>query len=135
MGRLLNPGVGELVDRLTILRLKILHGAPQPAGASGAFDHFRAEEAQINMLLDRMGHPASNDVLVAQMKLQQTNAELWQLEDQMAAYARARDVLEGDTPYACTRVATEIWRLNRHRNTLINEINQLANTDRGPEKL
>ena len=132
MGRLLNPGVGDLVDRLTILRLKILQGIRR--GDNHA--HFLDEETQINMLLDRMGYPADNDVMLLGVKLQQCNAKLWELEDRMATYAQRENlthVLTADALIA--DLAINIWRMNRERNTLIHEINKLAGTPYGPEKL
>lgn len=126
MGRLIDPGIGELVDRLTILRLKLLH-APQDVATS----HFQSEEAQIQMRLDALGHPASDDVLVAQVQLLQQNAQLWRLEDRMAEYVAHPD--NDDRAVAMTAIA--IWRANRRRNALIQQINTLAGTVRGPEKL
>lgn len=123
MGRLLNPGVGELVDRLTILQLKIRHGAPQPG--SGALDHFRDEEAQINMLLNRMRWPSSDHAMVLSMKLQQCNAQLWELEDQLAQYAQQGSGTPDDCG-RCANIAVNIWRANRARNTLIHRLNVLA---------
>lgn len=136
MGRLLNPRLGELLDRLTILRLKILHGAPQPG--SGALDHFRMEEAQINMLLDRMGYPNDNDVLLCAVKLQQCNAKLWELEDEMAEFSKVDgwgDKYTDNVAFAIANTAVEIWRMNQERNRLIYEINQLTGDKSGPEKL
>lgn len=135
MGRLLSPGLGELLDRLTILRLKIIHGQ-QKQGGTGAYKHFEAEEAQINMLLDRMGHPDDNDVLLLQVKLQQVNAKLWELEDEMAVFAVADTaVIDLVDSIRCSTVAVQIWRMNRERNALIHEINTLAGCATGPEKL
>lgn len=135
MGRLLSPGLGELLDRLTILRLKIIHGQ-QKQGGTGAYKHFEAEEAQINMLLDRMGHPDDNDVLLLQVKLQQVNAKLWELEDEMARYANLGNLAEFPASQQdCATTAINIWRFNRERNALVYEINTLAGCNPGAEKL
>lgn len=128
MGRLIDPGVGELVDRLTILRLKILHGAATP----GLCDRFLPEESQVQMRLDRMGHPTSEDTRLLALKLQQVNAKLWHLEDLMAAFAKEDAWLQNKA--GCAATAVDIWRMNRERNALIHEINLAAGTPRSAEK-
>lgn len=135
MGRLLNPGLGELVDRLTILRLKILH-APDPRDTM----HFHTEQAQVQMLIDRV-HQGLHVPLETHTKLgtytadlHMVNRKLWALEDRMAQYAQSRLYYE-DHLADVGDLGISIWHANRDRNTLIREINALAGTDVGPEKL
>lgn len=131
MGRLLNPGLGELVDRLTILQLKVLHA---PAGA--ATSHLSAERAQIQMRLDAAGWPRNDKAVVLGAELLQCNAQLWELEDCMERYAGYANL--ADHPVSqddCATVGVTIWRQNRRRNGLIQRLNELAGTYAGPEKL
>ena len=130
MGRLLNPGLGELLDRSTILFLKIRHApAHQPT------DHFDREAREVHTLAERylQGVPDTVAATIEQARehLFDANHHLWHLEDLMASFAAVA------TPnvHDCARTAVEIWRTNRRRNALIAEINTLAGTDRGPEKL
>lgn len=131
MGRLLNPGLGELADRYTILQLKIEH-APDRRNTA----HFHTEQAQVLMHMERHGADVLNTpkVRTALGRLSGVNGQLWDYEDRMARYATV-DHLRHDDPHQVANVAVEIWRLNRQRNELIAEINTLAGTDRGPEKL
>lgn len=128
MGRLLNPGVGELIDRLSILRLKILHSTEHQT-------HFETEKAQISMLLDRMGLPTDEHLLQVCERLHLSNARLWQFEDQMAKYVRTQRQWDGTDPYVVAELGVEIWKMNRTRNAFIREINERAGTYTGPEKL
>jgi hypothetical protein len=69
-------------------------------------------------------------------ELRQINDQLWQLEDKMAEYARPTYVIV-DVRKAQTiaEIGMTIWRANQLRNVTIGEINELAGTVRGPEKL
>lgn len=135
MGRLLNPGVGELVDRLTILHLKC-DRAPLNADPS----HFHAERADIQMRLDKhvAAHPEIPDGRLAEKvkELQEINARIWDMEDQMAVHARRPFiVLDARKALIVGELGIKIWQANQLRNVTIQEINELAGTVRGPEKL
>jgi hypothetical protein len=135
MGRLLNPGLGEMADRLTILELKCVR-APLNSDPS----HFHQELAQVQMRVDTFlrEHPEVPEARTrAKMaELRQINDQLWQLEDKMAEYARPTYVIV-DVRKAQTiaEIGMTIWRANQLRNVTIGEINELAGTVRGPEKL
>lgn len=125
MGRLLNPGLGELADRFTILQLKILHALPDRTA------HFRQEQAQIQMTLERKfaGVPYANllDALLS------TNRRLWQYEDRMATFAAS-----AIDEFQCRDIAllaVNIYITNQERNRVIGELNHLGGTFHGPEKL
>lgn len=128
MGRLLNPGLGELADRLTILELKLGHA---PAGMD--VEHFRAEHAQVQMRIDNLlKHVQQRLLIVAHVRqLKAQNAVLWELEDRMAT--AAKDVHAQDYREVAV-LGTDIWRANQIRNQVIAEINALAGTPRGAEK-
>lgn len=138
MGRLLNPGLGELADRFTILLLKILHAGRRPVA------HFHAEMAQVQMQMERVAaqHTDSNGpglsmqaIETAIQELRAKNTELWNLEDTMAGYVRAKPWWDGTVPYQVAETGVAIWKANQERNQIIQEINRLAGTDYGPEKL
>jgi hypothetical protein len=124
VGRLLNPGLGELADRYTILQLKILHGDPTNV------QHFHAEQAQVLMTMERHASLNSDQVRSLIVYLRTVNGELWTLEDQMAVYAKALLV----DPPVVAALGMTIWKLNQERNQLIQRINVAAGTDAGPEK-
>ena len=75
--------------------------------------------------------------IVAKMQeLRDVNARLWELEDRMAQYARPTVVvLDQRKAQAIAELGMTIWRANQLRNVTIGEINELARTVRGPEKL
>jgi len=126
VGRLINPGLGELADRYTILRLKIAH-APRLENM-----HFHTEQANVLTRMER--HPVYRAVPLRELltALQGTNNKLWELEDEMARYAQTE--VHPDNLTAVAHLGIKIWHANRDRNTLIREINALAGTDVGPEK-
>lgn len=122
--RLINPGVGELVDRLTIIQLKLLQHGPQ----------FRQElEALVNQLSlgseDRHGWAAIP--LRAITRLAAVNAVLWQLEDDLRSVRNAAEVLrslpadpsrQDTTTYKAGLIGIRIQELNDERARLIAEI-------------
>lgn len=130
MGRLLNPGLGELMDRFTILQLKIMHA---PIGTT---THFHTEQAQIQMLMERVWSPIDKETDGLFDRLLETNKHLWGLEDEMAKYAKRENFTYGDRSNAViAQVAIEIWRFNRERNLVIDEINKRVGHFQGAEKL
>lgn len=135
MGRLLNPGLGELADRFTILQLKVFHGDPRKTS------HFHTEQAQILMTMERQyAGILDGSAVQAQINtLREANKLIWRLEDRMAEYAKkyttgAEPVTEADVR-ACAAVAVDIWGANQDRNLRIDELNRLAGAFQGPEKL
>ena len=131
MGRLLNPGLGELADRLTILELKLGHAPP-----GVAVEHFREEHAQVQMRIDNLLKYVRERlrIVAAIRNLKAQNAVLWELEDEMAIYARPEDGYTDNIAFAVAAVGVRIWKANQARNRIIAEINALAGTPRGAEK-
>lgn len=128
MGRLLRPGVGEIADRCTILTLKCTR-APEGTDVT----HFREELVQLRMRLDQV---AITEELRQQIaRLTQVNTALWEAEDRMAEHAADFDQTDIRAVVTCAAIGVYIWQTNRERNQIIAEINRLAGTDRGPEKL
>jgi len=127
MPRLINYGIGEIVDRLSILALKILHAGSRPT------DHFvRERNALLAQLRGRTLNAAWFEHAVA---LGAVNAAIWSTEDELRGYR------EGDLSDSLTdlvpirRIAFRLQALNDERSRLIEAINRLTGDHVGSEKL
>lgn len=121
MSRLINPGLGDLLDRLTILALKILH--------KGAQDHWvRERNALLAKVNGRGGHAGVTEAL---LELAAINAALWQATDDLRPYVGTQI----DVHRAVAGVlGLQILTLNDRRAALVDQINALVGEDRGGEK-
>lgn len=107
---LLHPTLGELLDRLTILDLKVEH-APER-------QHFHQErEAIRDAILRRF---LNEDLLSA---LVVVNRRLWNCNEIIAVGEPTLDL------------GRKMWELNLERNRLIEAINMAAGEYVGPEKV
>lgn len=120
--KLVNPGPGELVDRLTILALKILVGTEK----GRPVDHFKTEQAT---LLTQIRSRTLNGIWFEQtLELAAVNGQLWQTEDALRA-ARQRHVELVANPaelqelVAVVGIAFKIQKLNDRRAELVTLIN------------
>lgn len=142
MGRLLNPGPGELADRLVILQLKLAF-APRDA----VVDHFLNERRELQLWLsssiviaETRDPPIANFVSVwleLLTRLAAVNAVLWQLEDQTRGW-RAASVTRGAVEpgqAAVWAALSTVQALNDERNGVVNEINRLFGLPSAPEKV
>lgn len=122
MARLTNLGPGDLLDRLTILALKILH--------KGERDHWGAERAAL--LAKLASREVGGKALEGLLALAAVNAALWAREDELRTYRDAG----GDVGRlaAAGEVGLEIQRLNDQRAQLIDQINQATGDFLGAEK-
>lgn len=120
MSRLINPGLGDQLDRLTILALKILH--------KGAQEHWVRERNAILAQVRSRNH--SGMWLEPALELGAVNATLWQAEDRLRFCRQAKS---GPWDEAAA-VAFEIQDLNDRRAALVDQINALVGEDRGGEK-
>jgi hypothetical protein len=129
--RLLDPGAGEITDRLTILSLKILFG--DQAGKDTT--HFKAERTT---LLSKIRSKTLNGVWFDKaLELAAVNAALWHCEDAMRGF-RIEAGESPLTPTGCAsvvEVAFRIQSLNDQRAKLVAEINKDAGDSVGQEKL
>ncbi len=101
--------VGELVDKITILALKLQHMQGE------AFQHVSREHA----LLQAVFAPLAHQVPAAlQQQLQQVNALLWQVEDAIRACDQRADF--GPT---FVELAQRVYRLNDRRAAIKSAIN------------
>jgi len=124
--KLVNPGAGELTDRLTILALKILH-----RGAEGQpTKHFEDER---NALLVQIRARTLNGAWFEQvLQLGAVNAAIWYAEDALRTLRE-----EGPTDALLQKaglVAFRIQGLNDERSQLVEAINKLTGEHTGEEK-
>ncbi len=132
MARLINPGTGDLLDRLSILSLKILH-AGLLAGKN--VDHFRNERNALLTMVRAGG--GSDKVIEEYQQLGAVNAALWYAEDELrhCRFAHQQEPLGTPGLIIAVQCAFKIQSLNDERARLIGEINKKSGTDLGAEKL
>ena len=125
--RLINPGPGEISDRLTILSLKILFGE----AAAKDIKHFRNERT---MLLTQMRAKTLNGAWFdAVLELAAVNAALWHAEDLLKIH-REMGQTQGNTD-DIVELAFRLQELNEKRAELVQRINSQAGEPSGAEKL
>jgi len=132
--RLINTGLGEFSDRLSILALKILHGDER--GSETA--HWKTER---NALIAKLGARALNANWVeAYIELAAVNAAIWRGEDELRAY-RAQHVEVVADPRelraltTAVQIAFNLQMWNDRRHELIEAINKDGGDFLGQEKL
>lgn len=131
MSVLHNPGPGEILDRITILSLKLTYGAL----ARHDLTQWQ-EELRALWLLLAVPHAWAVSAGLNYADLAAVNAALWQAEDHLRAL-RAEDPsirLEEWTQDA-QRTGFHIQSLNDRRADLVALINREAGLDRPQEKL
>ena len=126
--RLINFGVGEISDRLSILALKLLHGTE----AEKDVKHWRDEQ---NVLLPKITTRALGwSWFVNYTELAAVNATIWQGEDQLRGYRKlSPSLIEVNCPDILS-VAFRLQELNDRRAELIEAINKETGDHIGPEK-
>lgn len=125
--RLIDPGVGEVTDRLTILALKVLYGTE--AGKDVA--HFQKEQSALLAKI-RTKDP-TGPWLQHTLELAAVNAALWRAEDELRVF---RTTANPDLCLsAAGRVAFSIQELNDRRAELVALINKEAGDGAAPEKV
>lgn len=128
MSRLINPGLGDLCDRLTVLSLKILHGAEQGRETK----HWETEHA--SLLAQLRGRELTGPWFADLLGLGATNAALWHAEDDLRTLRQQGTFGSVESYGPAGMVAFRIQALNDQRAALIHSINKLAGDDRGQEK-
>lgn len=134
--RLINFGLGEVSDRLSILALKILHG--EAAGKDA--EHWKNER---NALIAKLGARTVNgNWIEAYTELAAVNATLWQGEDTLRGLRNLREAARAQWTGAgktyqesVAEVAIRLQELNDRRAQLIESINKDAGEHLGSEKL
>ena len=123
MSRLLHPGLGDYLDRLTILQLKIADGRERGRDIS----HFETERAAI---WAAVGTTPSHAVGVGE-RLAAINRAIWEATDfLLAARVAWPHVAEPDV-YLIADHAMRVLQLNEDRAELV----RILNGTRAPEKL
>lgn len=128
MSKLVNYGLGEVCDRLSILSLKIAHGSEQQKEVS----HFEAEQSVLRKEL-HVRNGAGGGWMGLLIDLSVVNARLWQQEDQLREYRKfvARSEQQLIDTVVC---AFLIQALNDQRASLVKQINETVG-DSAQEKL
>ena len=130
MPRLVNIGVGEICDRLTILALKVLYAEQQNKNA----DHFVQERNALLVML--RGRELNAGWFEHALGLSAVNAALWQEEDALRDLRPKKEPLPPWDPVAAARdVAFHIQELNDERARLVETINKATGDHLGAEKL
>jgi hypothetical protein len=114
---------GELMDRITILRLKVTHVQDE------------AKRARLRVELDGLtsaweGLPAVAELAAIVEELAGVNARLWEVEDELRSCERRRDFGE-----SFIEQARSVYRLNDRRSALKQKINQVLGSEAGEEKV
>lgn len=124
--RLVDPGIGEISDRLSILSLKILFGKQD----GRPVEHFQKEQAS---LFAKVGARTLNGAWFrSYTDLAAVNAALWHAEDDLRAFRVAGQTTANTD--AIVELAFRIQELNDHRAELIAAINKEAGDLVGQEK-
>ncbi|WP_222934199.1 DUF6165 family protein [Cyanobium sp. NS01] len=113
--------VGELIDKLSILELKLNH----LEGA--AFEHVRQEHQLLEAVLADAPLVVPTDL---QQQLQAVNTQLWEAEDGIRAKERSQDF-----GASFVELARSIYRLNDRRSAIKRAINLACGSPLIEEKL
>lgn len=133
MSRLINFGLGEICDRISILALKILHGE----GKSVDVQHFRQERAA---LMVKVVTRENGRWIEYFTDLAAVNAAIWYAEDMIRgrreAITRCEDEGElAEHHYQAGALGLQIATLNDKRAQLIQQINAFVGDDKAVEKV
>lgn len=128
MARLVNPGAGDLSDRLTILALKI-HFAEEAGRETTAY------KTERTALLSQIRSRTLNGVwFETVLELAAVNAALWHAEDDLRMFRGLPRGLSEPDKEMVINLAFQIQATNDRRAALIDKINKDAG-DQGGEKL
>jgi hypothetical protein len=129
---LLTPLPGEVVDRQTILELKMDAAGKKEISANA----FRDEYDQLQAYLEKNSFaraPERQDQEALYKKMKDVNTQLWNIEDEIRLIiknAGDSSKLSADQKVQVCKISFEIPRLNDRRAELVREINKLFNIDR-----
>lgn len=119
---LMNPSPGELVDRKTILRLKIAAGERKKVSVA----HFQKEleliEAALADWFRRSSGADRSAYDAATRGLAEVNQKLWHAEDEVRG-------LDGNQRDRLAELAKLIPALNDHRAELVRQVNRVFGVD------
>jgi hypothetical protein len=115
--------VGELIDKLTILEIKLAE-----IGDREKLGNVKREYETLLAVAPK-GLLASAELVALREKLKAVNAELWLIEDEIRLKERARDFGE-----AFIALARAVYVTNDRRAALKREINRLSQSELIEEK-
>lgn len=134
MTRLLNPSPGEVVDRLTILELKVQAAEKRGSDASS----FLAEKTSLEEHLEKWNQMLREDeappaerwdkIKEKTLGLTAVNSLLWDAEDQVRATSEMESI---KLAQLCKRIA----KLNDERSKLVGELTALYGVEEASEKM
>jgi hypothetical protein len=133
MSRLVNFGLGEVCDRVSILALKILYGESKSVDVQ----HFRNERAALMVkVLTRDG----GRWIEYYSDLAAVNAAIWQAEEMIRGRREAITHTEDEGElaahhYQAGALGLQIATLNDRRAALIQQINGFVGDDKAVEKV
>lgn len=125
--KLIDPGIGDVLDRLTILSLKITVGREQGKDVT----HFEREQTALLAKVRSRDH--SGPWFALTLELATINALLWHAEDDLRALRE--QTLGTDSVAAAAVLGFRIQALNDQRADRIAKINKEAGDQTGPEKV
>ena len=107
--------VGELIDKITILRIKRerIRGAPAQANIERELDHLTEIRARASLDMA--------DLAVLEEELFQVNGRLWDVEDELRALEQ-----NGNFGERFIDLARSVYRLNDRRSLLKRQINTVT---------
>lgn len=129
---LLTPSPGEVVDRQTILELKIEAAKEKQLPANSFVDEYD----QLKRYLENNSFilaPVKHDYDLLYGKLKEVNTKLWKIEDEIRLIIRqAGDAskLTADQKALVCSISFEIPRLNDQRAALVQQVNALFKISR-----
>jgi len=133
MGRLINPGLGEKLDRCTILELKI--GDADAARMAPFAEELAAIKGTLPGIVVDVNHVAYDPLAYPTMVdgvdklhgvLSEVNLQLWEAEDRMRLFrTQKRDVSEPEL-ITIGRLGMQCQKLNDQRAEAIAQINALV---------
>lgn len=136
--RLYPLGPGEILDRLTILALKILHGGD----AGRETTHWEAEARHLEELLSarldlqRAIRPRDREIASRALTLGAVNSVIWYVEDELRRWRREGcGPCDGVQAMTVAMLGLRAQALNDRRAALIHEINQLMGAEAPEEKV
>lgn len=124
MSNILHPTIGDLIDRFTILELKI-----QYCPTTTSKEHFISEWREIEERL-RPLYPRFEGLSALHDELMKTNRDLWTIVDEHRDWYNSYQDL-----YRAARILEDLWGLNSMRRRLMSSIDKLTNTWAGEEKV